>query len=353
MKSGRALLLVFAVLMLASAAAFAGGSGTSSSSCGWAAVKWNAPAGAVVLTRAQGPVKAVIDAIGERRTHSMLSHGPDFGWASHSTMYSPGTTSWPTLCSTPVEPNDILNGYPGPSQINQGAIYKEVYDGGAPEFIYYQSGNGDGTNKGNAIQSYVWSSMPYQWTGSRQDSGAGLYRLKDDSGTPMNYVFYQYRDMGNANYGQSGWNHGLVCSTFLSYNQAKAGFGAISNSNTYYHATVVNALNGLYNAVSNSVGTWQNIGGGAACFDFNGIGDEAADQVVNCFARGVCNSSDGSYWHQYRDDPNSTARSISPDALGGWSGHTFGSAAPNPVWSYDGNNTVQWNSAGNVYGCWF
>ena len=47
------------------------------------------------------------------------------------------------------------------------------------------------------------------------------------------------------------------------------------------------------------------------------------------------------------------AHSISPDALGGWDGHPYGTVAPYPVWSWDGSNSVTWNSAGNVYGCWF
>jgi hypothetical protein len=60
-----------------------------------------------------------------------------------------------------------------------------------------------------------------------------------------------------------------------------------------------------------------------------------------------------------RDDPSSTATSISPDRLGGWSGHpwqghidgTEGSGVS--VWAADNEQTVQWSSPGNGYGCWF
>ena len=128
----RCSLLVIAAAIGASATpALAGSSDTSDVACGSTAAGWNAPKGALVASRGKGPVTAVIDAIGEWRTHIMMSHGPG-QYVTHSTMFSPGTNGWPTYCSTPIKANELEHGYPGTSQSNQGAIYQFLYGGGGP-----------------------------------------------------------------------------------------------------------------------------------------------------------------------------------------------------------------------------
>src|SRR3954463_7418565 len=73
-------------LMVLSGAAYAGSSDTSDIACGSAPAGWNVPNGSIVLSRGgEGPVTAVLDAVGEYRTHSMLSHGPG-GQVTHETM---------------------------------------------------------------------------------------------------------------------------------------------------------------------------------------------------------------------------------------------------------------------------
>src|SRR5262245_9454050 len=62
--------------------------------CGAAEASWNVPAGAVVFSRSPGPVRDVIDAAGESRSHSMLSHG--LGGASHASMVRPGRNDYST-----------------------------------------------------------------------------------------------------------------------------------------------------------------------------------------------------------------------------------------------------------------
>src|SRR4051794_10869105 len=47
--------------------------------CGMTTADWNVPNGGVVFNRGDGPIRNVVDAIGEYRTHSMLSHGPGTG----------------------------------------------------------------------------------------------------------------------------------------------------------------------------------------------------------------------------------------------------------------------------------
>ena len=83
-----------------------------------------------------------------------------------------------------------------------------------------------------------------------------------------------------------------------------------------------------------------------------GICDDAARQVRNCMSAGRCDTDSSSVWSSVANDGTTVARSISPDRLGGWSGHPYTGAGVS-VWAYDTSNTVQWNSGGSVYGCWF
>jgi hypothetical protein len=66
----------------------------------------------------------------------------------------------------------------------------------------------------------------------------------------------------------------------------------------------------------------------------------------------LCATSDQHEWQGVRDNPGETATSISPDNLGGWANHGWGTTAPYSVWSWDNPNAVYWSSPGNVYGCW-
>jgi hypothetical protein len=335
---------------------------SASGACGSSAATWNAPDGALVLSRSPGPVGGTLSGVGEYRTHSMLSHGN--GWVTHSTMVSPGQTGWPTYCSTPLDSNELRNGYPGASTIPPGAIYSFLYgDGASIEYIAYQrscSAAGCPNEDGSDISRWIWDSSPYEWVQSRQDSSQGLYRLS--VGNPprtTNYSLYQYRAIEDFNFGNVAWNNGAVCSTFLAYSQYMAGKRAVT-AYTYPHDAVVSALTGLMGAVetecNDGIGFWKNIAVNITCFE--GICDDAARQVANCMATGRCDTDDdgANSFASVRDDQSSTATSISPDRLGGWSGHpwdgyTDGSGVS--VWAGDTEQSVQWNSDGNVYGCWY
>jgi hypothetical protein len=334
----------------------------NSGACGSSSTAWNAPDGALVLSRSPGPVSGTLSGVGEYRTHSMLAHGN--GWVTHATMYSPSTTGWPTYCSTPLNPDELRNGYPGASLVSQGAIYAFLYGGGAVEHIGYQRScnsaecpNADGSD----IASWVWNSSPYEWAVSRQDASEGLYRLL--MGSPpqaTNYSLFQYRSIEGVNFGGAAWNNGTVCSTFLAYAQYMADKRAVT-AHTYPHDKVVSAMDGLMGAVESEcragIGFWKNIAVNLTCFE--NICDDAARQVANCMSVGRCDTDDdgsGNTFASVRNDSSSTATSISPDRLGGWSGHPWegyldGSGAS--VWAADVEQAVQWNSAGNVYGCWY
>jgi hypothetical protein len=340
--------------------------------CGSSPARTNIPEGAIGLSVMDGPVAAVLRAAGETRTHSFIAH--DNGWITHSTRNEPAQAS--DYCAHPLDPDGLRQGYPGAEQINQGALYAYYYgtsgpaqggvaaSGGVSAF-FYQNGNGDGQNRGALIARWLWSSAPYEGFCHGSDC---FYRV-GFVGAPdgrSSYSLYQYRDMERINTGNIPSIQGDVCSTYLAYAQYMAGQGSIDNNNRYDHSVVVNALGSLWSAVNDdcesAVGFWKNHFGGLSCthttrsFPFISVDlnlcDNAADQVVNCFATGVCDTADNSHWLGVRNDSASTATSISPDALGGWSGHASGAAAPYPVWSYDGNNSVYWNSPGSVYGCW-
>lgn len=353
--TGRLALSVAALAFGFSTSALAGGSDTNDVACGSVAAGWNAPNGALVLNRGgEGPVTAVINSVGEYRTHSMLSHGPG-SYMSHETMHTPGQTSWPTYCSTPARPNELRDGYPGATRINQGATYQFLYGGGAPEYIAYQlSRDPNGFNSNGAtITNWLYNYMPSLTVTSKQNSGQTLQHYYAPNGYLWNYVLYQYRDLGTVNTGGVGWNNGAVCSTFISHVQYRAGFNAIS-AYTYNHSQLVTAGNSLYTAVesscNNGLGFWGGLGSTITCFE--GICDDAARQVRNCMAAGRCDTDDGSIWSNIANNTGTVARSISPDRLGGWSGHPY-TGSDVSVWAYDISNTLQWNSGGYVYGCWF
>jgi len=344
-----------AALMICSGAAFAGSSDTSDVACGWSNSGWNAPNGALVLNRGgEGPVTAVLDAVGEYRTHSMLSHGPG-GQVTHETMHSPGTTGWPTYCSTPLRTNELRDGYPGASRVNQGAIYRFLYGSGSLQFIAYQRSRTSAGYDGNgaSITNWVMSYMPTVTVTSRQDGGQTFQRIFGPNGYLTNYVLYQYRDLGSVNYGDVGWNNGMVCSTLISHAQYRAGFGPVY-SHTYTHSQLQTAGGALYSSVesqcNNGLGFWKGIGTTITCFE--NICDDAARQVRNCMAAGNCGTDSSSVWNGIYNDGSTVARSISPDRLGGWSGHPYTGSGVS-VWAYDTSNSLQWNSGGNVYGCWF
>jgi hypothetical protein len=335
----------------------------ASTACGSSPAAWNAPDGALVLSRSQGPVGGTLSGVGEYRTHSMLAHGN--GWVTHATMFSPTTTSWPTYCSTPLNPDELRNGYPGASIVSPGAIYAFLYGGGSSvEHIGYQRSCNSAqcpSDDGSDIANWLWNSSPYEWATSRADGNQGLYRLL--VGTPpraTNYSLFQYRLIEGVNFGSVAWNNGAVCSTFLAYAQYMADKRAVT-AYTYPHDAVVNAMNGLMGAVENEcregIGFWKNIAVNVTCFE--NICDDAARQVANCMSVGRCDTDDddpGNTFAGVRDNPTSTATSISPDRLGGWSGHPWegyleGSGVS--VWAADTEQAVQWNSGGNVYGCWY
>ncbi len=323
------------------------GSARAEGECGWVSAGWNAPNGAVVFDRGPGPIREVIDAIGEYRTHSMLSHGPGAG-VSHATMKNPDQNPWPDVCSLPVNIQQLRYGYPGLEQINQGGIYMYLY--GKPpgsEWIGWQQGD---PAQAALIGDSIWYNHAYISDSSRVDPSQSIDRPVRN-GYRVNYSLFQYRHLETAHQipGTTA-NEGIVCSTFMAYAHNYAGRGMVT-PHTYSHEQIANASNqlytGIFNECKNSLGWFQDAMLGMVC-PFDNVCGNAGNQVANCMSANVCDSSDGRIWKSVRDDPNATATSISPDRIGGWGVHPI----DNTVWGPDYTHQLQWNSGGSVYGCW-
>jgi hypothetical protein len=321
--------------------------------CGYSSSGWNAPNGAAVFTRGEsGPITAVITSLGEYRTHSLLSHGPGRA-VTHTTMRTPGQNSWPTVCDTPIKTNELRSGIPGLERINQGGAYRYIYGADTSDmgtkFVAYQVGD---AQRAALIGDHVLWDYGLVSQKSEADGSQFIYRPWVRGGVSP-YVLFQYRNSEGTPYGGSAYNNGMVCSTFLAFAHQGAGDNYVAPF-TYSHATIANAANSLYSNVKaeckDSLGYWGNIGASVGCPFFDVCGS-AGNQVTNCMATTECGSTNGDKWRAVRDNPAATATSISPDRVGGWAGHSWG-GPEDSVWSTDWNTEVQWNSGGNVYGCW-
>ncbi|HEX8818401.1 MAG TPA: hypothetical protein VF794_00625 [Archangium sp.] len=323
------------------------GTAQAEDACGSTPAGWNAPNGAVVFDRSFGPIRDILDAIGEYRTHSMLSHGPG-ATVSHATMANPSQEPSPEVCGKPMSGFDLRYGYPGLEQINQGGIYMNLYgkDSG-PEWTGWQQGN---PSQAALIGDSLWFNHAYVSDRSRVDLGQYIDRPVRN-GARVNYSLFQYRVVETAHQIPGGAvNGGMVCSTFMAYAHNYAGRGVVT-PHTYSHAQLANAVNSLYTGVFNeckeSLGWFTGAMLTMACPSSNVCGN-AGNQVANCMSTNQCDTADSRPWKGVRDDPHATAISISPDRIGGWGVHPL----DNTIWGPDYSHQLQWNSGGNVYGCW-
>jgi hypothetical protein len=318
---------------------------TVSGGCGYVPAAWNAPYGSVVLSRSNGgPIRPVIVAIGEYYTHSMLSLGT--AGIVHGEMKTPSQSAWPTVCTRPLDTNQLQYGYPGVEQITLAGAYADLQ--GEEIVPAYQWGDPATTA---AIAN--WAVGAAQISAQSQSDGAVSIARKLRNGSPISYSLYQYRQIEQTNQVPgSSVNNGMVCSTFLSWAHAQGAAGYVSPW-TYDHALIGNAANALFNTVqlacNSGVGFWAGLLRSVSCPFYN-VCENAGDQVTNCMAANACGSNDNSIWHGVRDDPAATATSISPDRLAGLAPHGVGTT----VWSYDqGYHPVAWNAPGAQYGCWY
>jgi hypothetical protein len=339
---------IVGLLLLASTEARAG-----EGVCATAPAGWNVPNGDTVYESSPGPVYSVLSAVGEYRSHSMLSNGPD-SWVTHATSITPPTNPdtspyWTPFCSScgsecwnPIDPSFLYNSLPGLETTNQGGIYAFLYygsgsyNGSSLNFLAYQRTSTNGGAEINGAEStnisnisfngwgMTWSDW-YSGTGLGANNNAGSSMSGSNSnylvyghaydGHQVNYGWYQYMNVQGTPTGTPGVNTGVVCSSSLSMWNYEAGYGQV-NARTYLNGPINTAANALWNSVQadcNQTTGWfssfgsffTNLGWSALCVGVTGLTQgvcsQAADQMTNCFAANNCGntSSPGNYFGGY------------------------------------------------------
>ena len=379
--------------------------------CGTTSAGWNVPAGDPVFVSSPGPIFSVLSAVGEYRSHSMLSNGPD-GWVTHATSVTPptnGDTSpyWTPFCSScgsecwnPINPSFLYNSMPGLETVSQGAIYTFLYNGSTENYIAYQRAYdyaGANTTAG-AVNNISFPGTGMAWNGWYSGTGLGNNGESGDSsqyvwgrtynGSQVHYGWYQYMNVQSTAQGVPGVNTGVVCSSSLAMWQHDSGGGGYGDvtPRTYTNSLINTGANALWSAVQgecnsttgwfSSVGSfftnlgWEGLCAGVTGYT-QGVCGQAANQMVNCFAANNCGNtgSPGAYFGGYNTMNNGNAQwesvinsgaqavGISPDDISCWNQPANGTGAAcsgkgASIWGWDVGQTVQWNSGGNNYSCW-
>jgi hypothetical protein len=388
------LVLGVAATALATAEARAG-----QSTCGSTSAGWNVPAGDPVFVSGPGPIYSVLSAVGEYRSHSMLSNGPD-GWVTHATSVTPptnGDTSpyWTPFCSScgsecwnPISPSFLTASMPGLESVSQGAVYNFLYSGSSnttsgsalnintinsaggagpgENFIAYQrSYDYAGTNAtASAVNNISFGGTGMAWSGWWSGTGLGNNGESGDSsqyvwgrtynGSQVHYGWYQYMNVQGTPQGVPGVNTGVVCSSSLALWQHDALTTKTANNDVLArtYSNLGTAANALWNGVQSecsattgwfsSVGSFfTNLGWSSLCVGVTGytqgVCSQAADQMVNCFAANNCGntSSPGAYFGSYNTKNNGDAQ---------WEAVVNGGAkavgiSPDDIACWNGNGT--------------
>jgi hypothetical protein len=370
--------------------------------CFATAPTWNAERGALVSASSSGPVAAVVNALGESRTHVMISNGD---WATESTTRVPSIVNqsmtigiWPFTTTItvpyapmPLEPMELAAGSPGFSMINMGGAY--AYWANAPQ-VFRQvprrtlqdvlhpelCGN---VCKAQGTSDWLWFEVPYETVAAPGNSI--YYSLGSANGGPFvhtSYGFHQYMaGLLRGSYafeGEATWLRGIECAQVPTYAYRK--FVNAHNPNIlsgsswvyphqYTHNETVNAGVALWYSVYNSCkavdpGFWGklgnsllSLGGGADLKDTTC--NHAAWQVLNCFFNGEdqtgggCKSIDISSWNAYAPNANGAgAFSMSPDGVMGLGPRATQAVDAGP-WANFVQGTLQWNQGGSTYGCFY
>ena len=335
------------------------------STCGSTSAGWNVPAGDPVFVSGPGPIDSVLSAVGEYRSHSMLSNGPD-GWVTHATSVTPPTNSdlspyYTPFCSScgsecwnPISPGFLTNSMPGLETVSQGAIYEFLYSGSngvanasngigpGENFIAYQRSYdyASGNTSANAVNTISFGGTGMAWSGWWSGTGLGNNGESGDgsqyvwgrtyNGSQVHYGWYQYMNVQGTPQGVPGVNTGVVCSSSLALWQHDAnvagsipGYTGDVKARTYGNLSA--AANALWNGVqsecssstgwfSNFTGFLTNLGWSGLCVGVTGytqgVCGQAADQMVNCFAANNCGntSSPGAYFGNYNTKNNGNAQ---------------------------------------------
>lgn len=359
--------------LLCGLAVICGAAPAAAATCGWLEnSSWNVEEGGMVWNRSAGVVLDAIDAVGEYRTHVGISNGfkeRDQQWISHATMVPPAQSSYPTVCDDPLNREQLTFPAPGASAVSLGAYYSFLHEADGESLLDYgwRSGNNpehdsaydpstqafvswpENSNRGRQVSDWMWWQMPHTQINS---GDATFYRYTWDNGALMSYGLYQFRDIEQVNDGIGpAKNNGIICSTLSAYATARSGAGWVAPA-TYDHESVRAGLQALFNGAyrqceEKASGVQSFLG----CFDSD-LCDETAQQVVDCFALGICNDGESEAWERVRDDPNAVSRTISPDCAAGASTRCFSTGGGSSLWGWDVDRQVVFGGGGRVYGCW-
>lgn len=359
--------------------------------CSSVSAGWNVPSGDPVFVSGPSPIYSVLASMGEYRSHSMLSRGPD-GWITHGTSITPPTSSdtspyWTPFCSScgsecwnPLSTSFLYASTPGLETVQPGGIYAFLYGPGSTEnFIAYQRGTAasggkvaagsfsNASNQAAVGNLFLGSGMSWTgwWSGSssvgNQDTESDYTYVWENTynGTGIHYGWYQYMNVQGTPSGTPGVNTGVVCSSSLALWQHDAlsgvsGYTGDVAPRTYSNLSVpANALwNGVQNECSSTTGWFSsvgsfftNLGWSALCVGVTGytqgVCGQAADQMVNCFTANNCGntSSPGAYFGNYNTHNNgdaqwmaivnsgATSTAISPDDVACWNGNGTGNTS--------------------------
>jgi hypothetical protein len=367
--------------------------------CFATAPNWNAAVGALVSGSAPGPVSAVLNTLGESRTHLMISNGT---WATESTTQTPSvktvhtqTCVGPICVDTgsapdsylPIQPQELAYGSPGLSQINMGGAYaywsqsnqtfRQVLSN-----ILVPPGVCRDNCKAKGAADWLWFSAPYTAVSAGNNGDTFFYSLgaPQASGvfTHLPYSFGQYMYGLNRIGGSDVQNNldgsGIMCSEVPVW--AYRHFLTASHPNIDANSSVVDghaytidqtiaAGNALWQSVyddcnGQSTGFFANIGLSilnATGFNLKAFTcRNAAWQVLNCFLSGPgasgCADTTSTGWDQFKAHARLGAVSVSPDeALG-----LFTATADRPKqgpWAHFAESQLLWNGGGSTYGCFY
>ena len=367
-------------------------------------VGWNVPNGDAVFVSGPGPIYSVLSAVGEYRSHSMLSNGPN-GSVTHATSTTPpanGNTGWYAFtsnsgstgdseCYQPISPGFLEHSTPGLEQVNDAAIYTFLYDGSTENYIGYQ-GTATAANAAT-IGNFALAANADGLGKVNVTDGSNSYFGITYGGNRVYYGWNQYYDIqsvnvgnpsflmpgpgsgGGGSYGSNFTNWGVECASSLSMWQYDA-IGKTAAPRTYTAGTqLTNAANALWNAVNSECngsngwfssfsGFFTNLGWSTVCAGTTGWGQglcgQAADEIVDCFTDPYwCQqlTYDQYFWGGYftaHDDgqtlwqyavANWNSVAVSPDDMAL-------SSSTSSAWGGQAASTPQWNSGGSTYGCW-
>jgi hypothetical protein len=334
--------------------------------CGTASAAWNVPQGAAAFNQGAngGPVGAVINTINEHWTHSAISNGIDSSgtsWGTMNTMYTPPTQS---SCSTPVNPTQLGNGWPGARTDNEGGLWTYYYLNGGESDFQYAMPSGANLTATTCMQAWY------------KNTTAGC---SGDCTEGKGYSTYAYMSLASAGTTSAGANMstgltvtgGTMCSGNLAfmYGDSTSSSGAWCTpdylttktypntaSNPLVSNAGVNLWYSVYDECENQTGSsfWSSVGSFLCSIIGDNVCQNAANQVVNCFGyneSGNCSNNSPNWYASSPYFGGSQATTISPARVAADYGNT--DSANNSPYVGAPMTPVAFNSGGSMYGCWY